>query len=395
MRLPRIHHDRGEIGIVAAILSLLAGAAIAATTIYATRPAGNAPGVYIRVDTATAIRTDDDRPLFRIGYYVAVEPDRSGPAPWTAESKVACFAIEQAGRKRVFIAETSIFVFPGGNRAGTLTIVAPPSASDAGGAFAVTCELTREGRFFRSGLVDVTVPESKSSGGGTRGGGGGFDVGPYLGNFRVTFTRTEGIDLNNCTPASQGRNIEVSKNSTGIVVRLLSAATGGTVTGFDAEVGPTGQFSGELYFDAADNASKGLVTARFEERAGKRWVSGTFVRDDHHCTFTFEGPKEELADTGTVTVALQDIPGVDGCEPVVSPARAKAGVVTFKVVNATSGFAQMFVYDDHNNYVTNNDKDVPPKGGSVTFQATIRAGTYSITCDGPGAEDKSAPFTVA
>lgn len=398
MTVRRIRDDRGELSILGAILSLLAGAAIAGGTIYATKSDSNAvangPRVYIRVDTATAIRTNDDRPQFQIKYYAAVEPDNSGPAPWTGESRVSCFAIERDGRKRAFIGETSIFVFPSQNRAATMTIVAPQTDSDASGAFAVACEMTREGRSFRSGLVDVTVPESKSSGGGSQIGGGAFNVEPYLGSFRVTFTRTEGIDLNNCKPESQGRNIEVSKNSTGIVVKLLSAATGGAVTGFDAAVSPTGQFSGELYFNAADNASKGLVTARFEERAGKRWLSGKFVRDDHHCTFTFEGLKEELTNTGTVTVTLQDIPGVDGCKPVVSPSHAMAGNVTFKVVNTTSGFAQMFVYDDQNNYVTNNEKDVPSKGGSVTFQATIRAGKYSIACDGPGSDDKSVPFTL-
>ena len=215
------------------------------------------------------------------------------------------------------------------------------------------------------------------------------------GVYQVTMTLTQGID-SNCEATVRHRKFTVKALSPSTISLEISGL--GTdvigITSFDTALTKTAQFSGQVFLIPGDAVWNGLLTGAFSKTGDVTSVEGKYVRGDGQCDYDFVGKIVKSADAGVIAISLEDIDGVDGCQPVLSTSQAKAGHVTFKATNNTTGFAQVFVFDAEHNFVAQNKKDIPKRGGSVKFTADLVAGTYDVMCDGPGSEDKTIQLQV-
>lgn len=284
--------DGGEISLLAAFVALMVGGALAGVEIAANAPANrNSSGVFVQINHASAVRTSNDGVQFTINYTAAVAADPSGPGSWTTASKIYCIASARGGSGAWSSREITTFIVSGYSQTGATTITfdyADPNPSTV----SVSCDVTREGDHFHSGVVDVTVPAASFLGGGgstptptpSPTPSASFDVSKYTGTYPVTFTTVVGIVLN-CGPSSVSAVMNVaSLGGTRIKVGISSAAVLGASTSFETDLAPTAQFSGEL-------PTFGLVSGRFVEEAGRISITARATSPDGHCTWSIEGHK--------------------------------------------------------------------------------------------------------
>lgn len=387
MRRVSPHDDRGVIGLIPAIVMLVLGGAAAAATIAiynATKPKPIVESVYLEVTDTNATRDASGVPHVQIKYKVSVAGER--PASITPDARITCYVVTES---RTISGQASLFVDAGSNKFSQLTVTPRSEDSAIEGSARVSCDVLRDGHGYKAKPVTVTIP------GPNTGAPGGVDANTYVGKYDVTFTLTNGI-LDNCQAATRHRTFTVTARSkTAITIEVGGLGTEVLgISRFDSNLSATAQFSGAMFLNPGESIWSGFSNGAFATANGIQSVSGNYVRDDKHCTYSFTGLREVAAAAGSISISLDDIDGVDGCKPTMSTLTTTAGKATFKVINNTFGFAQVFIYDGERNLVANNDKTIPERGGSVMMTAQLVAGSYTVTCDGPGSADQSVTLTV-
>jgi hypothetical protein len=384
----RCADDWGVIGLVPAIIAVLVGVAAGAVTLIAVR--SNDGGKPVEADVAVVVgkvvgtRDARGRPHIQIPYTVAVGDARA--EVFTVESRVTCSVFEDAGRHRVVIAETRIFAAAGRSREGTLVVTPAETDSDLTGPVRVQCDAERGSKRFHAPAVQVVIPGTDAP---------IDEAQQYAGKYDVVFTRTRGIE-SNCDQVKR-RTVRIAAVS-GSQISIEVAGAGNEGIGISAvtvSISRTAQFSGEIFLDPGEPEWRGLLAGRFSKESGTSTVRGTFTRDDGRCTYDFVGSLATAPTPGALVISLEDIPGVDGCQAELSETSIKAGSITFRVTNNTFGFAQIFIYDSERNLAAHNKDNIPERGGTKSFVATLAPGTHYVQCDGPGGEDKTVELTVS